>query len=167
MRTLVSAFALMSLTAFSAQAQSDGKFFEPDPMSLTEAMFQSMDVNLNGTLSNSEVSFFYQYLSLVLDEDDSGLISPPEFARNYSAMMPIPMEMLSDGEEQIESEFNAFDANADGVLTADEIVARFADEIAALDKDGNALISIDEYADFSAIKFYNALEAQFVAEEEA
>ena len=164
MRITLSALAFSALMPLTAAAQSDGKFFEPEPMTLTEAIFQTMDANLNETLAPAEIEFYFRYMFLVLDEDDSGAITPPEFANVYPALLPIPLDALENGQEEMQKEFFSFDTNEDKELSLDELVARYADQVTSIDTNKDGLITLDEYGDHTMIKYYNALEEQFLEE---
>lgn len=148
------AAVLLTASANASLAQSAAKFEEPDEASLSELMFASMDVNFSGLLTKAEMAFYFTYVFLTMDDNDDGRLSDDEFALNYSPVVPVPIEELSDGEALIEAAFMAYDADKDEAITQDEFVARYLASFAGVDSDQSGALTLAEFENHSfAVEF--------------
>ncbi len=138
--------AVMLIASTQASfAQSGAKFEEPDEASLAELIFATMDVNFSGLLTEAEMAFYFSYVFLSMDTNDNGQVDDEEFFLNYSAIMPVPIEELDDGEALLEAEFTAYDGDKNGHLSQDEFVARYTRNYQALDSDNSGALTLDEF----------------------
>lgn len=141
---LAAALTALVLVAASAQpslAQSGAKFEEPGEANLAELIFATMDVNFSGLLTEAEMAFYFSYVFLSMDNNDNGQVDDEEFFLNYSAVMPVPIEELDDGEALLEAEFAAYDGDENGSLDQQEFVERFGRDFASLDGDKSGALT--------------------------
>ncbi len=82
-------------------------------------------------------------------------IAPPEGdADALGAPPPMPPEARPEDREA--KRFNRYDLNRDGIITRTEMMASRTDEFRKLDKDGNNLLSFEEWAVKTSDRFAGA-----------
>lgn len=81
--------------------------------------------------------------------------SLPEGDENaFGAAPPMPPEAREEDREA--KRFNRYDRNRDAIITRHEMLASRADDFRALDKDGNNLLSFEEWAVKTSDRFAGA-----------
>jgi Ca2+-binding EF-hand superfamily protein len=131
----------------------------------TELMrvFKSFDADADGRISASEIQKLRRCTTAeakemvaAVDSDGDGFISIEEFGA-----------LLDDGEsDALRMAFEEYDENGDGMITAEELcralrrvlpdedltVEKCAEMIAGVDKDGDGVISFDEFKAMTVTK---------------
>jgi Ca2+-binding EF-hand superfamily protein len=119
-------------------------------------VFKSFDIDADGRISNSEIQKLCRCMTAeakemvtTVDTDGDGFISIKEFGA-----------LLDDGEsDTLRMAFEEYDENGDGMITVEELcralrrvlpdedltVEKCAEMIAGVDKDGDDVISFDEF----------------------
>lgn len=151
---------ILAGSAPASIAQSGSKFVEPDEIDMAGLIFSTMDVNFSGLLTEAEMAFYYSYVFLSMDNNDNGRVDDEEFFLNYSAIMPVPLEELEQGEKILEAEFAAYDSDQDGSVTQQEMVARYGQSFAALDSDNSGALTLEEFANHDMATAFAQFEQQ-------
>jgi len=144
-------------TTFDKDADGDiekGEFVDVysalDEDEAAQAMFYSLDVNHDGTVSKEELMVIYPDAVIVaekytiFDKDADGDIEKEEFIDAYSE--------LNEG-AAAQAMFYSLDVNHDGIVTREELMiiypdmVIFAKSFTTFDKDGDGGIEIEEFVD--------------------
>lgn len=122
----------MILAAATAHAQSDQQAATQEKQRAAP-MFQSLDTNSDGTVSQAEFMAGHEARRHGVDAVDAnkdGIVSRDEF--------------IHGGQAKREARFKELDANGDGQLTQDEMAARATAMFSAMDKNADGKLTPDE-----------------------